>query len=89
MEVQISPYLKVRLLDATCLSWGFLVQRYHEHASSSKGKLLVGVGLQFQSFSQLSLWQEARRLQADMVLETLRVVPFYMKAAAELAGARA
>jgi hypothetical protein len=35
------------------------VKRHHDQGNSYKGKHLIGAGLQFQSFSPLSSWQEA------------------------------
>lgn len=45
---------------ASCLSYiSVAVKRQHGQGSSYKGKHFIGAGIQFQSFSALSLWQEA------------------------------
>jgi hypothetical protein len=58
------------------------VERHHDHGNSYKGQHWAG--LQFQSFSPLSSWQEAWQCLGNRVLEKeLRVLHLHSKTAEE------
>ena len=40
-----------------------------QRSKATQGQYVIGAGLQVQSFSQLSSWQEHGSIQAGMVLE--------------------
>jgi hypothetical protein len=50
------------------------VKRHHDQCNSYKGQYLIGAGLQIQRFCPLSSRWEHGSIQADMVLEELRVL---------------
>jgi hypothetical protein len=56
------------------------VKRHRDQGNSYKGKHLTGAVLQVQRFSKLSSRREHDSIQADMVLEELRVLHLDPKA---------
>jgi hypothetical protein len=54
--LSIENYFRMKHFVSQC---SIAVKRRHDHDKSSKGKNLIGAGLQFQRFSPLSSWWEA------------------------------
>jgi len=50
------------------------VKRHRDHSNSSKGRHFIGAGLQFRGSVHYHHGREHGTMQADMVLEELRVL---------------
>ena len=64
------------------------MNRHHDQGNSYKGQHLIGVGLQVQRFSLLSLRQEHGSMQVGMVQLEPRVLHLCLKTASRILASR-